>query len=581
MKKTILQLILTVSSFSLYSQTPPSNNFKYLDINKVKAGILNRGDMHWDLYGGGKASYEVPKGGGVHSNFASAIWMGGYDNNNIYHGAAQTYRQAGNDFWPGPLDTTDATCNTTISNAYDKIWKISYTDINDFITNYNNGNVQNGSYTPIADIMTWPAHGNGHLSRNLAPFIDHNGDGIYNPMQGDYPDIKGDQTLYFIFNDKLYTHSQSGCSLPMDVEIHAMAYAYGCPNTTYNKPALDYTTFYNYKIINRGQNAYHDTYIGFWSDIDLGYYGDDYIGCNVQQNYGYSYNGDGFDEGVSGTNGYGSNIPAQGVAILKGPLALPGDGLDNDNDGTIDEVGEECLMNSFTYFNNSFPGVPLMMSDPSACIEYYRYMSGYWKYNDPVTCGGNAFGGNVNTKFVYSDGTDPSGICGTGWTETQAGNVPGDRRFVIGTGPFHFAPGEIKEVEYALVTSFVPAASTGTINSRQSLDTDIQLVKTWHNIVNKPNCMYNISSTAGITDFNETPSISIYPNPAKDFVIIFNPFKTNSSYTVFDILGNQILNGEINSSDSVSINISSIPQGIYFIRLSNLTGISTKKIIKE
>jgi hypothetical protein len=85
---------------------------------------------------------------------------------------------------------------------YDKIWKVSYTDINNFITAFNSGSV-----VATPDMLTWPAHGSGNNSRNLAPFVDYNGDGIYNPNDGDYPKIKGDQTLYFIFNDKLAAHN--------------------------------------------------------------------------------------------------------------------------------------------------------------------------------------------------------------------------------------------------------------------------------------------------------------------------------------------------------------------------------------
>ncbi len=144
------------------------NNFKTLDVNNVKAGIANRGDMHWDAGGQGNAMYEVPKGSGKHSNFASALWIGGLDNGGQLHGAAQTYRHNGSDFWPGPLDTINATIDTATSLAYDKIWKVSYTDINNFITAFNSGSV-----VATPDMLTWPAHGSGNNSRNLAPFVDY------------------------------------------------------------------------------------------------------------------------------------------------------------------------------------------------------------------------------------------------------------------------------------------------------------------------------------------------------------------------------------------------------------------------
>ena len=42
--------------------------FNTLDINMVNAGLLNRGDMHWDL---SNTQYEVPKGSGRHGMFCS------------------------------------------------------------------------------------------------------------------------------------------------------------------------------------------------------------------------------------------------------------------------------------------------------------------------------------------------------------------------------------------------------------------------------------------------------------------------------------------------------------------------------
>jgi len=63
-----------------------TNNFKTLDINNIRAGIANRGDMHWNLGGNGNASYEVPKGSGKNSSFATALWIGGLDNANQLHG---------------------------------------------------------------------------------------------------------------------------------------------------------------------------------------------------------------------------------------------------------------------------------------------------------------------------------------------------------------------------------------------------------------------------------------------------------------------------------------------------------------
>lgn len=565
-----------------------SNNYKYLDINNVKAGIANLSDMHWDIGGSGNASYEVPRGSGKHSNFASALWIGGIDNAGQLHGGAQTYRQSGTDFWPGPLDTTTAMSYTATAKNYDKIWKVSYTDINDFITNFNNGNVQNGIYIPTEDILTWPAKGTGSYSRNVAPFVDVNNNGIYDPtVGGDYPKIKGDQALYFIYNDQLLgaTHTETGC-LPMGIEVQAMAYAYGCASNLSGKPELGLTTFYDYKIINRSTNTYSNTFVSLLSDVDLGNYSDDYIGCNVAEGYGYAYNADNFDENAGGFSGYGNYSPAQGFTVLKSPLADVLDGIDNDGDGMIDEIGEEMGMTKFTYYNNNLPGTANATYNPENCNEYRNYMTGFWKDGTPFTCGGNAYGGSVPSSFAFpgelggAGTTDPASTCGN-WTEISAGNTASDRRLIVGTGPFTFAPNQMQEVEYAFVTSFDSSSTTNSnLLAVAKLKTDMQKVKNFYKQTSIPNCLQSIN--IGINEALSQNHISLYPNPTKDIVYVKNNLvgETNIQYEILDVLGKTVL-ASISKEQEFSVNIASLKSGIYFIRLSVNNNTIVKKLVKE
>jgi hypothetical protein len=89
-------------------------------------------------------------------------------------------------------------------------------------------------------------------------------------LDGDYPDIKGEQMLWWIFNDNTAAHTQSG-GLPLKIEIHASAYA--C-----NQTGLENTTFLNYKLNNFSSTIYDSAVITFWNDMDLGYAYDDFIG---------------------------------------------------------------------------------------------------------------------------------------------------------------------------------------------------------------------------------------------------------------------------------------------------------------
>ncbi|MGL5891652.1 MAG: hypothetical protein ACRC3B_17300, partial [Bacteroidia bacterium] len=183
-----------------------SNN-RYLNLNDVNASFMTRGDFGWNL---SNASFEVPKGSRAHPLFASGLWIGGLDAGGQLHQAAMTYRQRGIDYFPGPLDTTTASADSIVAYQYDYIWKINRTDIEAVIYHFAQGNVQNGSFVPAGDIINWPAQGTGNYSRNLAPFVDVNGNGIHDPLTGgDYPQIKGDQMLYWIFNDNLAPHTET------------------------------------------------------------------------------------------------------------------------------------------------------------------------------------------------------------------------------------------------------------------------------------------------------------------------------------------------------------------------------------
>lgn len=564
--KTYLLAYLTVTVAISQSQ----NNFKYLDINNVKAGIGNRGIMHSNP-STNQASYEVPAGSGIHSDFQTALWIGGYDNANTLHLAAQTYRQNGDDFWPGPLDTTNAGITAATSNQYDKIWKLNQSDITAFITNFNNGNVQNGSYVPVADLLSWPAQGTGAQSRNLAPFVDVNQNRVYDPLVGgDYPVIKGDQSLYYIFNDNL-NHGNTG-GAPMKVEVHATAYAYGNSATASQYAFLSQATFYNYKIINRSNQSYTNAFVTLWTDVDLGYYGDDLIGCDVPGNYGYAYNGDAIDETVGGIQGYGSMIPAAGYQVLRGGLNTE-DGMDNDGDGNIDEPCEHMGMTRFGYYNNAFPGVPGQQTDPANAAQFYQYMSGFWKDATPFTCGGNAYGGTTATPFVYPGTSYTNSACGSAnWSELTAGNIPNDRRCIIGTGPFSINAGRSYEIDYVHCTSFPGGSSTALA----ALKTDMALLRNFYNVYHPTPC-----GPVSLKTHEQEAGFSLYPNPASSEIRI--RFDTNSPATIdiLDVYGKVLLQTRMESSEDMGINISTLASGVYVVKVSIDGKSSVGKFIKH
>ena len=443
----------------------PSSSQTDMDVNNVRATILGGGDMWWNL---SEAQYEIPKGGGINSLFAGSLWIGGLDAGGQLKVAAMTYRQSGNDFWPGPLDVATASITAEECNAWDKHFKIDRSEVEEYVARFGIDLTYTDEMIPPS-ITDWPAHGNGAQDHFLAPFFDANGNGFYEPYDGDYPDYNitgdndeaalfGDQTLWWIFNDKGNIHSETEAD-PIGLEIHAQAFGFTADNE------INDMTFYNYKIINRSTLPLTDVYFGQWVDPDLGFYLDDYVGCDVNLGLGICYNGDAEDEGAQG---YGFNPPAIGVDFFQGPLADENDGLDNNRNGVIDEPGEQIIMSKFVYYNNDFT----VRGNPENGTHIYNYLRGIWKDNVPMTYGGDGKGSGPGAttdlcNFMFPGVSDPD-FSGQPWTEVTAGNLPADRRFIQSAGPFTLEPGAVNTITTGVVWARAKAGGN---------EASVQLVK--------------------------------------------------------------------------------------------------------
>jgi hypothetical protein len=358
------------------------NSYGYLDINNVRARFCSSGSHFFYE----NAEYEVPKGSGKTSFFCNSLWIGGKDAQKQLHFAGGLYGQGPimgiphthPDFYSGPV-MDSASYSNYQDTVWNYVWNLKKSDID-----YHRAHYWEFGYMPIHDILFWPGNGDVSLGQapKLAPFSDRNGDGIYDPFDGDYPEIRGDQALFFIYNDdRGYHHETTGAKLR--VEIHGMAYAFDLPEDS----ALKNTVFLNLKMFNRSQNTYDSTLLGIFADIDLGYANDDYVQCDVERNLMIGYNGTPID-GTGQSYAYGANPPSQGVTLLAGPYMDP-DGIDNPRYGTggaqlcdfsvnglnfgdtiVDN--ERLGLQGFMYFNNNTAGVPIYMTDPTYAIDYYR-----------------------------------------------------------------------------------------------------------------------------------------------------------------------------------------------------------------
>jgi hypothetical protein len=565
-KKTLLLLMLMgIAGFATAQQVPTS----IIEVNNVRGNILGTGNV-WSILLDNELTWEVPKDSGMSTIFQYSLWVGGVDVNNQLHLAANRYNQVGRDYWMGPLQTAYPTIDDETELQFEHIWNLTRSQIDEFISNYG----QEGYEIP-EDILTWPAHGPEGYAWNLAPFVDVDGDGFYSPVHGDYPDIMGDQCLFFIFNDSYAAHTESGGS-NLGLEVHAMVYAYDTPDND----ALNNTVFFHYELYNRSTNAYYSTYVGVWNDWDIGYGYDDFVGCNVHLGACYGYNGDSHDDV------YGTNHPVQVNTILAGPFMDP-DGLDNPaydgncessnayynvnfDNGIVDD--ERLGLSRFMVQSNNNSS----MSDPEVAAQYYQAFQGYWKDGTRVMYGGNGYNGvdvvGPECDFMFPDDSDPcnygtNGVLPNGgynvngnyWTEVAVGNAPQDRRGLGAVGPFTFEPGAMQPLDFAMTTVW-------KTERESALNRVEPVIK---EVIAKFLEDYNLVSVAEHSEQEES-LLKVYPNPSEGAVTV----EGTGKLMVMNLLGQQVLTRDINGQTTLTL-----PTGLYFVRLEGEKGVIVNKLV--
>ncbi|MGE0560997.1 MAG: T9SS type A sorting domain-containing protein [Flavobacteriales bacterium] len=512
MKKSFTIFSMFLSTI-VYSQTVAIMNF-----NDVRAKVFSNGTLFDGMY-------EVPStfpNNGVHSIYTSCLWVGGLDTNNQLHLAAELFGGSNKDYFFGPVATNYS--SPTYSTKYNKVWGAS-----NMLNNYHINSYTTPGYVVPQAIANWP--GNGDVANGetavLAPYIDSNNNGTYDPINGDYPCIRGDSALFFMVNDDKLAHSGSG-GTKLGIEVHGMIYCYA------TNDAINQIIFGHFNIYNRSANNYNSVYLGMFADMDLGYYLDDYVGCDSLLNLYYTYNADNNDE-----NGYGLKPPAQGLAFLN-------------------HTASKCI---------SFNGGTSYNGLPSTPTHFYQYLKGIWKDGTPLTKGGTGYGGSIPANFMFSGRPENS----SGWTAVGFAMTPEDTKGVISTGPFYFPAGGKLTLDVAF-----PYGRDLNGNNQTSvgvLRTNTQLAKNLYNLENFCSTVTGIETTKP-----NHKSPLIYPNPSNGKFYI-NYENNINRLQVYDIVGHEIL--MIKNPSTNEINLSKSNKGIYFVKLHTEEGTFTNKIVVE
>ncbi|WP_177177094.1 reprolysin-like metallopeptidase [Flavobacterium urocaniciphilum] len=126
-----------------------------------------------------------------------------------------------------------------------------------------------------------------------------------------------------------------------------------------------------------------------------------------------------------------------------------------------------------------------------------------------------------------------------------------------------FARGEVEDYTVNIVNNAVVRIKEGNVKGEN------EDVAQDENIAQDENA---IKSEVEVLDFK------LYPNPVKDGIIYLSGLDSNSSFKIFNQMGQEIFKGTIEND---SINVSSLTTGIYFVQIANNNSVGVKRFIKE
>ncbi|MCB9338860.1 MAG: T9SS type A sorting domain-containing protein [Lewinellaceae bacterium] len=483
---------------------------------------------------------------------AGGLWIAGINPQNNLYTAAHTYHADNSDYWAGPLDLATGTTDYPVCLHFNRLWKVLAAEVASHISDFNDNGVIDG---PVpAAVLAWPGRnnpnsflGNGFelpLDQPLAPFVDRNGNGDYEPMLGDFPKIKGDQALWWVFNDEGggALHKETN-GLALRVEVQALAYAFEGANDD----NLSNTTFLEFKIINRRTEKLDSIFASLWTDFDLTYFLDDNFGCIPSDKIAYLYSA----EGVQNPDCF--NTPqddciATPIITVKQLIGPKG------------ESGADVGFSSFITFNNPTWGNPLPSvgtTDPSVDFEYYNYMQGKWKNGQALTYGGDGFNpANPPTNFMFPGNPADS----ADWSMCSTSLPIYDRRMMINSGPFSLAPGESTTVSYAIFPVFTDDYPCPDITPIVDIGNEIQEVFD--------------GLTAVTNTLGNKETLRFYPNPmhSEGRLVLSDTRHTIQEAILLGADGRVVKNYRHLHTHELVIQRDNLPAGLYFYKILTSDG---------
>jgi hypothetical protein len=323
-------------------------------------------------------------------------------------------------------------------------------------------------------------------------------------------------------------------------DCSAVFFTYYCDDADF----LDHSVF-GYTTLGFPPGPQIDSlFLSFNIDGNIGDPSDDYFGYIDGNSLSYFYNADTLEMNTSG-------------------LFPPVVGFDL-HTGIRDSFGIYQLVNSVIPIYPVNSNVPVVISYPKLPHEYYRYITGYWRDGQPITVGGNGYGGNMVADYIYNG---VPGIPGE-WSELEAQNQPGDRRILVSSGP---GTGSGYQQQVLFSMNFVSGENSLSQQWESLRQNSVHAGNFFYAdyfppAINPYDTLPCFSGTTGIPTLQKL-TVKIFPNPVSDVLQVDAGDFELQEIVLVDMLGRPFFSKQNYSpgSTTTSLTTAAFPPGIYFL----------------
>ncbi|MDX2136159.1 MAG: T9SS type A sorting domain-containing protein [Saprospiraceae bacterium] len=550
MKRLLSLLVACAVAPALFAQNPPPCT------TQGGLGVVNANDLSASLYSNGRFLDGLGlKSIDPNTQYGARLWLAGIDPGGNLKLTTPTYSNIG--LHSGPLTLTGAQADDCL--RWNRVFAVKGPDVIRFLDTLPN-------LTPqllidrFPSIAGWPAVGNPYYesvygyplpatASALAPFYDADSDGLYDPMQGDYPVVRLKNKPLFVPEEIHWmVYNDVDVLLGVRAEYQLTTWAFKCPNVS----PLNRTIFTSHKVYYKNVERLDSVFTALWTDFDIGCYADDFIGSLPERNSFFAYNQDPVDGPGSGCNVLSTfpdsvPVPAQSTTFLGSKM---------------DHMG---------YAINNSAFYPPAMGDPISPVEFYNVINGRWRDGTPLTVGGAGYNpGNPGAPTAFAFPGDPNNPAA--WTMCSASIAGGDIRGLGIRALGSLAPGQIVETTAA----WTYHTQTNLPCNLGSMISEIDAVIAAYN-----NGFTNACAplVVGTKDIAAPAHFDVFPNPANNVFTVRHNETIPVSVRVWDPLGRLVYFNADLPAGQFDVQTAQWAPGLYRLQLQTADGYGVKNVV--